>query len=97
MVSHNLEAVPFFPNHPPNQKSIHFSKIHSENSSSCTAIMLRLGLKVERLNQCTMGEIGLLNVTQKYFIAFFCFGEAIISCPYAGLGHCPEGQGPDTV
>ena len=23
--------------------------------------------------------------------------EAIISCPYAGLGHCPEGQGPDTV
>ena len=25
-------------------------------------------------DQCTMGEIGLLNVTQKYFITFFCFG-----------------------
>ena len=27
--------------------------------------------------QCTMGEIGLLNVTQKYFITFFCFGTTL--------------------
>ena len=26
---------------------------------------------------CTMGEIGLLNVTQKYFITFFCFGTTL--------------------
>ena len=27
--------------------------------------------------QCTMGEIGLLNVTQKYFITSFCFGTTL--------------------
>ena len=37
------------------------------------------------------------NDYQQFLMHFEWFLEAIISCPYAGLGHCPEGQGPDTV
>ena len=36
-------------------------------------IMGHLNVAWKRGIHCTMGEIGLLNVTQKYFITFFCF------------------------
>ena len=34
-------------------------------------------LVLHHVPHCTMGEIGLLNVTQKYFITFFCFGTTL--------------------